>query len=75
MKLRKIASAMLAATIVFGSFAAQSVSADNNPTAVDEEVKKMTVPENLRYENGDIKWDELEDAYGYVLNVSNGEDE
>lgn len=70
MKLKKIAAAMLAAAVVFGSYAAQGVSASDNASVADEANKALPAPENLRYEDGDIKWDEVKGAYGYILRVS-----
>ena len=41
--------------------------------AVNGTDEKLAVPENLRYEDGFIVWDEVENAYGYTLLIQ-GED-
>ncbi|MDE6728571.1 MAG: hypothetical protein K2J80_11640 [Oscillospiraceae bacterium] len=73
MKLKKIAAAMLAAAVVFGSYAAQGVGTADNASVADEETNKLSAPENLRYEGGDIKWDKIDGVYGYIVSVTDGE--
>lgn len=56
------------------------VHAENAVMDNTQEIKELTDPNNLREEDGFIIWDEVEDAYGYSVEVSwketdNGEDE
>ncbi|MDE7280829.1 MAG: hypothetical protein K2N36_03700, partial [Ruminiclostridium sp.] len=35
----------------------------------EEEVQQLPIPENFRYEDGYLKWDKVEEAYGYILRI------
>ena len=50
---------------------------ETNPKETDPEEpapNELTVPENLRYEDGFIKWDKVREAYGYTLRMHMGEE-
>lgn len=47
----------------------------DQPTEDDtQETVQLTPPQNVRYEDGFIKWDKVEEAYGYNLRLKIGEE-
>ncbi len=76
MVMKKTISVLCSAAVLLTSFiggnallSSRTVRAEGE-TVGEEEPARLAVPQNLRYENGDIVWDEVEGAYGYHLNVS-----
>ena len=76
MKQKKLAIT-LAAAIMLSSFSGISpfatvlnAAAEEATTGKTEETKELTVPQNVRVENGFLKWDEVEGAYGYNVSTT-----
>ena len=76
MKQKKLAIT-LAAAIMLSSFSGISpfatvlnAAAEEATTNKTEETKELTVPQNVRVENGFLKWDEVEGAYGYNVSTT-----
>ncbi len=64
----------LAAAIMLSSFydfpsltTVITAAAEEATTGKTEETKGLTAPQNVRVEDGFLKWDEVENAYGYMV--------
>ena len=74
MKMKKTLSVLCSAAVLLTSviagnalFPSQTVRAEEQLAETETEI---AAPQNLRYEDGFIVWDEVEDAYGYCLSVT-----
>lgn len=60
-----------------GGVYADVMSSEGTGTGTGTEAgteKRLAAPQNLRYEDGFIKWDKVEEAYGYTLRMHMGEE-
>ncbi len=69
-------NSLFSAKIIYAETGADETADDNNPEITEEgetgeEPAPDTLPivQNLRYEDGFIKWDKVEEAYGYILRI------
>jgi len=47
----------------------------SEPEDLWEETDFLPIPQNLRFEDGFIKWDKVKEAYGYIIRIHTGDEE
>lgn len=83
MKTKRVFSVLCAAAVMLSSLtigissysSAANTYAEEMPAEEAEETKELAAPQNLRYEDGFIKWDKVEEAYGYTLRMHTDEED
>lgn len=71
MKMKKLFSALCAASVMLSSAGGSALLMSSNAIAEEpgavgtEEVTTLAAPQNVRVEEGSVVWDKVEDAYGY----------